>query len=241
MSNAPAFLYSSVLTGWPNELSAKRRAFTSIDGDAGAPVPVDSVGICMPDASGTLQVYSSTDNASWTLRASAPAYSMRNSLTFFESVTAQYWRVTAVGFASAAVIKLGRAVRMAQDNYGNVQPPAFNQSVNMTPQEMVMGQWLGRQSYGRTARASYQFDHITASWVRANAMDLIAALRTGAGAFFAWRPDKYPQDVIYGHLSGAIELSNSGVRDFMTGTIAIDGVYDASYDELPAYSVTPPL
>ena len=244
MSNQPAFLYSSVLSGLTNELNAKRYIFPSLNpiitGSPGAATACDCVGISMPSESGSLIVYSSQNVSDWTLRATAPAYKMRNSMTFFDSVTAPFWYVQAVGFSSVAVIKVGKAVRMDQRNYQGVAPTAFNQSVNMTPQSMIMGQWLGRQSYGRTGGMSYQFDHTTASWVRANAMQMIEALREGAGVFYGWRPDKYPQDVIYGHLSNPINISNTGTLSYMSATLAIDGVYDGTYDTLPTYSVTPP-
>lgn len=240
MSNAPAFLYSSVLSGLTNELNAKRNAIGTINGDAGAATECDCVGVSMPNENGTLQVYSSPDNATFTLRATVSVYKMRNSMAFFDAVTARYWRVVASGFSTVAVIKLGKALRMNQNNYGGVAPTAFNQSVNMTPKSMTMGQWLGRQAYGRTGGMSYKFDHITNAWIRANAMTMIEALREGAGVFYGWRPEKYPQDVIYGHLSSAIQLSNSGTLSYLTGTIAIDGVYDANYNSLNNYSVTPP-
>jgi hypothetical protein len=244
MSNQPAFLYSSVLTGWPNELNAKRYIFTPLNPIiTGAPdesTECDCVGISMPNESGTLQVYSSDDGSAWTLRVTAPAYKMRNSMTFFDAVDAPFWYVQAVGFSSVAVIKLGRAVRMDQRNYQGVAPTAFNQSVNMTPQSMSMGQWLGRQAYGRTGGMSYQFDHTTATWIRTNAMTMIEALREGAGVFYAWRPDKYPQDVIYGHLSNPVNLTNTGTLSYMSGTIAIDGVHDGTYNTLATYIVTPP-
>lgn len=244
MSNQPAFLYTSVLSGLTNELNAQRYTFPPLNplilGDAGVATECDCVGISMPNESGTLSVYSSPDGSTWTLRASAGAYKMRNSLTFFDSVTARYWYVQAIGFTSVAVIKLGKALRMDQRNYGGVAPTAFNQSVNMTPQSLTMGQWLHRQAYGRTGGMSYQFDHITTNWIRTNAMTMIEALREGAGVFYAWRPEKYPQDVIYGHLSGEIRPTNSGTLSYMSGTIAIDGVYDANYNSLNTYSVTPP-
>lgn len=244
MSNAPAFLYTSVLSGLTNELNARRYTFSALNpiivGSAATATECDCVGICMPDADGSLVVYSSTNGYTWVLRETVPVYKMRNSLTFFDAVTARYWYVQAVGFSSVAVIKLGKALRMDQSNYVGVAPTAFNQSVNMTPQSQTMGQWLGRQAYGRTGGMSYKFDHITNAWIRANAMAMIEALREGAGVFYGWRPDKYPQDVIYGHLSSAIQLSNSGTLSYMTGTIAIDGVYDANYNSLNNYSVTPP-
>lgn len=245
MSNAPAFLYSSVLTGLPNEFNGVRFTFPLVPivvGNPGTPTECDCVGVSMPNESGTLQVYSSPTGAdgSFTLRATVGVSKMRNTMEFFDAVTEQFWFVTAVGFTSVAVIKIGKAVRMDQLNYGGVAPTAFNQTVNMTPQSMSMGQWLGRQAYGRVGGMSYKFDHTTSAWIRENAMGLVAALREGAGVFYAWRPEKYPQDVIYGHLSSPINISNSGTLSYMTGEIAIDGVYDANYNTLPTYTVTPP-
>lgn len=240
MSNAPAFLYTSILTGLTNELNAQRNAITTINADAGAATECDCVGVSMPNESGILKVYSSPDAYTWTLRADAGVYKNRNSMTFFDSATARYWYVQAIGFSSVAVIKLGKALRMNQNNYVGVAPTAYNQSVNMTPKSMTMGQWLGRQAYGRTGGMSYQFDHITTTWIRTNAMTMIESLREGAGVFYGWRPEKYPQDVIYGHLSSEIRLTNSGTLNYISGTIAIDGVYDANYNSLATYSVTPP-
>jgi hypothetical protein len=245
MSNAPAFLYQSVLSGWPNEVNGSRFTFPSptpiIVGDAGTATECDSVGICMPSADGFLYVYSGlTGSGPWTLRCTAPAYKNRNSLTFFDSAaTAQYWYVQST-FASVSVIKVGKAVRMDQNNYQGVSPPGYNQSVSLKPAGLMKGQWLGRQSYGRTASASYSFDHTTSAWWRANAVDLVEALRNGKGAFYAWRPDKYPQDVLYGHLSGPVNISNTGTKSFVGGSIQISGVYDGNFDALADYSVTVP-
>ena len=244
MSNAPAFLYNSVLSGLTNELNAKRYIVPPLNplifGDAGEGTECDAIGISMPDNNGTVQVASSPDGVNWTVVATVPAYKMRNSLTFFDAVSARYWYVVLSGFTSVAVIKVGKALRMDQRNYIGVAPTAFNQNVNMTPQSQTMGQWMHRQAYGRTGGMSYQFDHTTTTWIRTNAMTMIEALREGAGVFYAWRPEKYPQDVIYGHLSNPINLTNTGTLNYLSGTIAIDGVYDGNYDTLPTYTVTAP-
>lgn len=243
MSNAPAFLTHSVLSGITNETNGQRFTFPAItpiiNGDAGSATAVDAVGICMPSDDGLLAVYSSPDGATWTLRCTAPAYKMRNSLTFFDTVVERYWYVQST-FASVSVIKLGKAVRMDQNNYQGVSPPVYNQIVSLKPSGLTKGQWLGRQSYGRTATASYSFDHITSAWWRANAVDLVEALRDGKGVFYAWRPDKYPQDVLYGHLSGPVRISNTGTKSFVGGEIQISGVYDGNFDSLADYSVTVP-
>lgn len=245
MSNAPAFLYSNVMDSLSNELNGVRYTFPAsliVAGDAGVATEVDAIGVSMPDSDGIIFLYSGTSSSGpWTLVGAGGAYKMRNALRLFDApVTSRHWLVQASGFTSAAVIKVGKAVRIDQNNYQGTSPPVYNQSVSLKPSGLNKGQWLGRQSYGRTATASYSFDHITSAWWRANAIDLVEALRDGKGVFYAWRPDKYPQDVLYGHLSGPVRISNTGTKSFVGGEIQISGVYDGNFDSLADYSVTVP-
>jgi hypothetical protein len=65
-------------------------------------------------------------------------------------------------------------------------------------------------------------------WVKENAMDLFEALRDGEGVFYAWRPETYPGDVIYGFLASEIKPTNAGTLDFLDFDIQLTGIYDTS-------------
>jgi hypothetical protein len=224
MSNQPAFLYNSVIDDG-NDLSAKLSTHTVMTGSAGA---CSAIGIARPSRDGTATVQKSSNNSTWETVDYFEFAANRCMLGFFESSSSDYWRVVFDDETTLAVVKLGLALRMTQRNYQGVAPAIYNQQSSLSPREMNRGQYLGRQSYARVAKAEYQTDKTTMVFLRSDVMPMIEALREGAGVFYAWRPDKYPQDVIYGNLSGGISPETAGTLNFMQFSIAIDGILDTS-------------
>lgn len=236
--NAPAFLVNDIFDG--NELTSKRQSVETIVSDLDGEIACSGVGIALPDRNGTVTVQSSSDGSSWITEAVVSFAAHRVILGLFEPAVYPHWRLVFDAPTELSVVKLGLVHRMPQDNYSGVNPPRLNQEDVQQPQSYVSGAFLGRQAFGRVGSATYTQEHAKMADTRLY-MDLVEQLREGRGAFYAWRPDKYPNDVIYGILSGEISPENTGVRDYMGLSISLTGVVNTTPPTYHKPTVTPPM
>jgi hypothetical protein len=226
MSNQPAFLYTNALG--TNQYPATRESITTLSYDNEVDVSCSGIGIARADRNGTVTAYYSADGTSWTEFGAMNFAANKATMAQFDLVSAQHWRVVFDAATNVGVIKVGRVLQMDQRNYGGVDPAPFNQTDSSRPSTLERGQWLGRHAHGRRASATYTATHTSMQWVKENAMDLFEALRDGEGVFYAWRPETYPGDVIYGFLASEIKPTNAGTLDFLDFDIQLTGIYDTS-------------
>lgn len=219
----PKFLYDNILSAYSNELTASKISATQIDQDAGVSVAADSFGICFPDRSGSLEIQTSVDGMSYVTVAGFSFQQKKTLYSFFDSTSSQYWRIVFDAATTFSVIKLGESFELSERNYGSVGPPALNQKSYLMDDELFSGQWIGRRSFFRRTSVNYNARHTLLSEVRTNIFELIEHLRFGGGTFYAWRPDTFPQDVIYGYSLSEIGISTGSINygDFK---ITIDGI-----------------
>jgi hypothetical protein len=242
MSNQPAILYQSVLTDATtgNELTARAFTYDTLTQALDETESCSAIGIARPSRTGTVTVQSSTNGTSWTTRGIFSFARDRVMMGIFDSVSAAYWRVIFDSPTTLSVVKLGAVVRMPQRNYAGVAPPSLNQVIAQAPAAYDRGMYLGRQAYGRVSAVSVSQERVTMAQTRTDVMPLVEAMRRGAGAFVAWRPEKYPGDVVYGFLDGDIRPTNTGTRDYMSLSIAVTGVTDSAPAVYDKPTVTAP-
>jgi hypothetical protein len=226
MSNQPAFLYTNALG--TNQYPATRQSITTLSYDNGAVVSCSGIGIARADRNGTVTAYYSEDGSSWVEFGAMNFAANRAAMAQFSPVLAQHWRVVFDAATNVGVVKVGRVLQMDQRNYGGVDPAPFNQTDSRRPATLERGQWLGRHAHGRRTTATYTATHTGMQWVKQHAMPLFEALRDGDGVFYAWRPETYPGDVIYGFLASEINPTNAGTLDFLDFTIELTGIYDTT-------------
>lgn len=239
MSNAPLFLYTNALG--TNEFPATRQTITTLSYDNTEAVTCSGIGVCRADRNGRVSAYYSSDGSAYTLAGQLNFAADKTAMTTFDEVSARYWRVVFDASTSVGVVKVGQVLAMQHNNYANVTPPQYAQTDSRRPGALNRGQWLGRQVHGRRTEAEYNATHVTRAWIDANALPLFRSLRDGAGVFYAWRPDTYPQDVIYGFLSSPINPTNQGTLTFVDFTIQLTGIYDTSEPVYTGPTVAPPV
>lgn len=226
MSNQPVFLYTNALG--TNEFPASLSTITTVSKDNVSPFVCSGIGIARAKRNGSVQAQYSSNGSDWTTAATLFFSADKAAMTTFTAVSARYWRAVFDAETQVGVIKIGAALEMDQRNYIGVQPVPYAQEDSRRPNNLSMGQWLGRQAHARRASATYTCGHTTMAWIKQNAGTLIEALRDGTGVFYAWRPETYPQDVIYGFLSSPINPTLAGTLSHMDMTIELSGIYDTA-------------
>lgn len=146
----------------------------------------------------------------------------------FPSVTASRFRLSVDSDASPAgqpvvgVLMIGQALALQRRIYRGHTPITMGRRTTVRPQLSEGGQWLGRSIRREGVATDIALTNLTAEWVRANLDPFIEAARTYPFGWF-WRPDGYPAEVALVWTSGDIVPTNSGPRDLMSVSFAVEG------------------
>lgn len=125
-------------------------------------------------------------------------------LWLIDSVSTDRIRINVTGGTSMpiiAVMKAGVATMFPIGMPPGYKPSYLNPQDVLTNQFSEGGQILGSTLVSSMARDDVSIDTVEASWVRTNWPTVRDALRT-KGAFWAWNPDDYPDELMYGGLEG---------------------------------------
>lgn len=175
---------------------------------------------------GLVQVQRSTDAISWTT-ASGAAQAITGDKPIVirmqtSGLDAAYWRVVISGLTAGAPLYVGVMFfgydmvfprRFYKDFAPNIQPTEVQLQSNVS----VGGNLLGNSVVARGSTITAQFRNIDPYFVRGDMLGFIPHFNAGKGFFFGWRPETYPQDVVYAWRDGAsLRPVNSGPRDFMS-------------------------
>lgn len=128
-------------------------------------------------------------------------------------------------------IKLGKALVLQRRINAGHTPAALASMVKKTTFGSENGQYLGQvisRSYHKTSCSQ---ENTNASFVRENIVPFIKHINgeveiedtAPATFFFAWRPTKYPDEVVYGWTNDQIQPSNTQA-DFMSFDFSIEAV-----------------
>lgn len=178
----------------------------------------------------TVAVQRSSDDVTWTDAGCGTVTATDNGVIAFRMVATgqdfRYWRFNFTGMDSADLLSVGVAF-MGNDL---VIPRRFYQGFApiLTPTEVqlqsnvsVGNELLGSSVIGRGSTLAANITNVSPDFLRST--DWLAFQRhfnEGGGAFFGWRPQKYPQDVEYIWRDGAvIRPQNTGPRDLMSVAI----------------------
>lgn len=106
------------------------------------------------------------------------------------------------GFAYVATLKAGMADIFPYCPPVGFAPSFLNPDETYTNTFSEGGQILGSQMIRSQASESFSFDIMTPAWVRSVWTTIRPLIRT-EGVFMAWRPESYPEELIYGMVTGS--------------------------------------
>lgn len=226
---------SSAAAGFP--ASAIRHALTyerwmptvapaTLTIDAGAAVSADYVGIAahtIGSTGATVTISYSENGTSWAQVLQVTPANDNSIMALFEPVLARYWRLQIDRVAEIGVVYIGRALVMQRSMYGGHSPGTLSRQTEIEPSRSVTGQFLGRSIVRQGFATPYQWSNLTAAWYRANFDPFVeSALRNPF--FIAWRPDRFPDEVLYAWCNDDISPTNQGQRDLMQVGFSVEAV-----------------
>lgn len=133
-------------------------------------------------------------------------------------------RISVDSACEIGVVFAGIVLEMQRPcSYGGHSPIVLSSRTEYNNSVSDSGQWLGRTITRRGVESSYDWQLLTASFVRDNFMPFVEHAKTKP-FFMAWRPDYYPDDVVYGWTSDDITPSNrGGATSFMSVSMNVTG------------------
>lgn len=225
-SEAPDFPASAVAHPLTYERWRPTAAPAELLIDAGGWVDVDYVAIAahtIGSADATVVIAHSQDGEDWTDAMVIDPDSDNAIMALFEQVTARYWRIQISEVAEIGVVYIGRALVMQRGIYGGHSPGTLSRQTEISPTRSVTGQFLGRSIVRQGFNTSYEWSNLTAGWYRQEFDPFVeAALRRPF--FIAWKPDRFPDEVLYAWCNDDIQPSNMGKRDLMQVGFAVEAV-----------------
>lgn len=190
--------------------------------DIGSPQEVDYVGLVGKYAGLTLTLEYSFDDVSWTTIDSRIPADNKAIMHLFAEVSARYWRVSfSGGIPALAVMYVGKVLVMQRGVYGGFSPPTLSRVTGYTTNITETGQFAGRSILKRGFETSVPWDNLTADWYRANFDPFVESARSYP-FFIAWRPQGYPEEIVYAWTNQDIKPSNQGTRDLMDVSIDLE-------------------
>lgn len=142
----------------------------------------------------------------------------------FDELTVSSVRVRLTGGAPrVGVIYTGIALVMERAIYGGHSPITLSRVTSYSNNVSESGQWLGRSVKSKGSATTFAWSNLTAAWYRQYFDSFVSSAKTQP-FFIAWRPDQYPDEVGYCWTNKDIVPSNSGQRDLMSVSLAVEGL-----------------
>lgn len=112
------------------------------------------------------------------------------------------------------LISAGNSLQLQRPMYSGVRPAQLNAVTDYFNNRSESGEWLGRTIRRRGFETSIDMKRITPQWYREYFSPFVESIKT-TPFFYSWRPQDYPDDVVYCWTDSDIKPSNSGIREFM--------------------------
>lgn len=205
--------------GWRPEVSPASIEFGSIN------KPVDFVGIAAHNL-GSLGVSVAIKINGSTVGVVNPQDDSSILYLFEERLASSFeLEITYTGSdaPTVTVVSLGKRLTMPHTIYGEFTPPNLSPKFSLRPQLSEKGKILGRTAIRQAYTCQPKWDNLNPNWYRQYFHPFVLAAAT-IPFFFAWRPNDWREEVIYGQTSGNIEPVNNGVRGLMSVEVNIEGV-----------------
>lgn len=176
------------------------------------------------DLAADVRVEWSTDAVTWTEAGGGIVTPTDNSPIAwrFEAQSYRYWRfaftdVPTDGMLAVGVAFLGNELIINRRLYQGFSPVLTPTEVQLQSNVSIGGHLLGSSIISRGSTLSAEISYVDASFIRSEEwLAFQKSFGEGKGFLFAWRPEKYPQDLHYcARDGGVIRPSNTGPRDLM--------------------------
>ena len=124
--------------------------------------------------------------------------------------------LTAGDALAVGVVFVGNDVVIPSRIYQGFAPVITPNLVTLTSKVSEGGNLMGSSFVSAGSTAEMSLTYIRPSFIRGTFKPFMKHYNEGGGFFWAWRPEKYPEDVHYGWRSGAVlNPTNSGPKDYM--------------------------
>ena len=178
------------------------------------------------DFAGNVRVQNSADAVTWADAGAGLVTPANNTPIGWRMVKTgnafRYWRfafggLTAGDLLSVGVAFMGGDLVIPRRLYQGFAPILTPTEVQLQSNVSVGNELLGSSVVGRGSTLMADISNVGPSFIRsANWLAFQRHFNDGGGAFFAWRPAKYPEDIHYIWRNGpVIRPENTGPRDLM--------------------------
>lgn len=160
--------------------------------------------------------HDSNGDGTWTTIGSVSPTDDSPILFFFAPITSDEWRIQVSGgdTPEVGVFRISKALQMERPFYSGYAPARMNRNTQVLGNISGSGELLGRSRKRTTLSASYSWQHLSYSWVRANLDGTLGLIQNAEidPVFVAWRPSEV-QDVDYLMRASVEAPSAMGIRD----------------------------
>lgn len=144
----------------------------------------------------------------------------------FPTVSAGQWRLS-LNAASTdlriGVFYVGTLLQMQRTIYGGLNVPNLSREENVIPNRSEAGNFLGAIVTRESYRTSLQWENLEPDWYRNNFDPFVKVSRT-TPFFLAWRPNEFPDEVVYAWRTGSVKPDNTGPSGLMSVSMDIEAV-----------------
>ena len=127
----------------------------------------------------------------------------------------------------AAVVYVGKLLALERGFYVGHTPLPYARSVEVANGRTQRGDFLGQIVTSASLSTPINVQNLTPTFYRSEIEPFIAAVRSKAGVapfFFAWRPQKYPNEIGYAWLTDDPKPSNQRANGMMQVSINLEGL-----------------
>lgn len=142
----------------------------------------------------------------------------------FAPVTASRFRLNISSFAKSpkvGIFKAGLSLQMERPIYGGHVPLVMSRQTTLRSNYSETGEFLGRTKQRVQLTSSFSWQHLSATWVRANWPGFQTAIETEP-FFIAWRPGTFT-DAGLCQVDATPAPTNMGIRDLMSVDVEVRG------------------
>ena len=126
-------------------------------------------------------------------------------------------------FVNVGVLYAGECLQLERNIYVGHTPITMGRVNTRVGGFSDSGQYLGRVLRRRTYRTSVSMQNLSPDWYRQN-LDPWIGDPDGNPAFFAWRPEKYPEEIAYAWIVGDPQPSNQRPNGMMQIDFELEGL-----------------
>lgn len=219
-SSADNFPAASVKTSMTYErwLAEETDSDPWIEIDLGAAVDIDYIAVgahTLGSARATASVYAGVSSDPMTEIGLLTTTTDNACFLIFDEQPIRYIKIVLSTAAEIGVIYAGRKLVMPRQMYGGHSPITLSRDTEVRPNVSVTGEFLGRAVYRRGFATTYAWQHLPATWYRAE-FEPFVEHAIHSPFFIAWNPITFPDEAAYAWTDGDIIPTNMGIRDLMS-------------------------